>query len=99
MSVNPDIEETYIFQKLAREMIDGCELEDTTYAEEDYYALLFVFSKAIACRTVEEIKRDFPCMVDSMEALDCLYRLFDWPSLAIVVDQLRGRSLINLDIS
>lgn len=99
MSVNPDIEETLIFRKLAREMIAHCELEDITYAEREHYALLHVFSKAITSRTIEEIKRDFPCMTDTMSAIDNLYRVFDWPSLAIVIDQLRGRSLIKLVVS
>lgn len=97
--MNPDIEEHRIFTKLAREMVDHCELEDITYAEREHYALLHVFSKAMTSRSTKEVKRDFPCMMDMMSAIDNLYRVFDWPSLAIVVDQLRGRSLIKLEVS
>lgn len=96
MSINPDIEETLIFHKLAQEMIAHCHLEDVTYAEREHYALLHIFAEAITSRTLKEIKRDFPCMTDMMDALDNLYRVFDWPSLATVVDQLRGRSMIKL---
>lgn len=99
MSINPDIEETIIFHKLAREMIAHCELEDIAYVNEGHYALLHIFAKAVTRRTVKEVKRDFPAMTDTMTALDNLYRVFDWPSLAIVVDQFRGRSLVNLDVS
>lgn len=97
--MNPDIEEHLIFQKLGREVVAHCELEDITYAEREHYTLLYVFSKAITSRTTKEVKRDFPCMTDMMCAIDNHYRVFDWPSLAIVVDQLRGRSLIKLEAS
>lgn len=97
--MNPDIEETQIFHKLAREVIRHCNLKDITYASEGHYTLLHIFAEAITSRTVVEVKRDFPCMTDTMMALDNCYRVFDWPSLAIVVDQLRGRSLVKLDVS
>ncbi|MNB85838.1 hypothetical protein D3C75_327590 [compost metagenome] len=97
--MNPDIEEHRIFMKLAQEIVSHCELEDITYAEREHYTLLHIFSKAMTSRTVKEVKRDFPCMMDMMSAIDNLYRVFDWPSLAIVVDQLRGRSLIKLEVS
>ena len=99
MSINPDIEETIIFHKLAREIIAHCDLEDITYANEAHYALLYVFANAVTARTVKEVKDDFPAMTDTMTALDNLYRVFDWPSLAIVVDQFRGRSLVKLEAS
>ena len=97
--MNPDIEETLIFHKLAREVIAHCKLEDITYANAGHYALLHIFADAVTSRTVKEVKRDFPAMTDTMTALDNLYRVFDWPSLAIVVDQFRGRSLVNLEAS
>lgn len=99
MRINPDIEETRIYIKLAKEIVSHCHLADIQYASAGHYDLLFVFSNASSTRTAAEMSRDFPAMTSAMIAIDNQLRVFDWPSLALVVDRLRGKSHFNSEVS
>jgi len=99
MSVNPDIEETRIFQKLAREFVRLCDLEDTTYGDKPHYTLLHIYAKAMTGQSVQYLMREYPCLCDAMTAADNQFRRFDWPSLAIAVDQVRGKSMFGFEAS
>lgn len=97
MRVNPDILETQKYQAIAREFIAHCELDDISYADTSHYTLLHVFSKSIIGESVNTVRTTFPKTVAAMAKIHNNYRQFDWPSLAIVVDSLRGRPLLSFD--
>lgn len=99
MSINPDIEETRIFLKLAREFVVLCDLEDTTYGNKDHYALLHIYAKAMTGISVKTAMERFPCLCDAMTAADNQFRRFDWPSLAIAVDHVRGKAVFGFEAS
>lgn len=100
MSVNPDIEETRIFIKLAAEFVEVCHLEDIAYSETgDHYALLYVFAEASQKLQWDELMKRLPCMCDAMTAIDNQVRRFDWPSLALAVDHLRGKTGYKFETS
>ena len=100
MSVNPDIEETRIFIKLAKEFVEVCQLEDIAYSEtDDHYALLYVFAEASQKLQWDELMKRLPCMCDAMTAIDNQVRRFDWPSLALAVDHLRGTTGYKFETS
>lgn len=97
MSVNPDIEETRIFQKLAREFVRLCDLEDITYGDKEHYTLLYIYANGVSGKTPKFLMKEFPCLCDAMAAADNHFRRFDWPSLAIAVDQVRGKSVFGME--
>lgn len=99
MSVNPDIEESRIFLKLAREFVLLCDLEDTSYGDKPHYTLLHIYAKAMSGISAKSAVERFPCLCDAMTATDNQFRRFDWPSLAIVVDQVRGKSVFGFETS
>lgn len=97
MSINPDIEETRIFQKLAREFVRLCELEDITYGDKEHYTLLHIYAKSMTQHSPRYLLDNFPCLCDAMTVVENQIRRFDWPSLAIAVDQIRGKSLFGCE--
>lgn len=99
MSTNPDIEESRIFIKLADEFVRLCELEDITYGDKPHYTLLHVYARAMTAIPAEHAMKYFPCLCDAMTATDNQFRRFDWPSLAIAVDQVRGKSALGLEFT
>lgn len=99
MSINPDIEETRIFLKLAREFVRLCDLEDTTYGDKDHYTLLHIYARTMPGLSVKYLMENFPCLCDAMSAADNQFRRFDWPSLAIAVDHVRGKSVFGFESS
>lgn len=99
MSINPDIEETRIFQKLAREFVVLCDLEDISYGDKPHYTLLHIYATAMSGISVKTAMEKYPCLCDAMTAADNQFRRFDWPSLAIAVDQVRGKSLYGIEAS
>lgn len=99
MSINPDIEETRIFLKLAREFVELCDLEDISYGDKEHYTLLHIYGKAMVGKSVKYVMDNFPCLCDAMTATDNQFRRFDWPSLAIAVDQVRGKSVFGFESS
>lgn len=99
MSINPDIEETRIFTKLADEFVRLVPLEDITYGDKPHYTLLHMYAKAMTLISATHALKYFPCLCDAMTATDNQFRRFDWPSLAIVVDQVRGKSACGLEFT
>lgn len=97
MSINPDIEETRIFLKLADEFVRLCELEDVTYGDQPHYTLLYVYAQAMSGMSAAHAVKHFPCLCDAMTATDNQFRRFDWPTLAIAVDQVRGKYAYGLE--
>lgn len=97
MSINPDIEETRIFIKLADEFVRLCELEDITYADKPHYTLLYIYATAMTGMTAAHAVKCFPCLCDAMAATNNQFRRFDWPTLAIAVDQVRGKFVYGLE--
>lgn len=99
MSTNPDIEESRIFIKLADEFVRLCELEDITYGDKEHYTLMYVYAKAMTQHPVDLLLKHYPCLCDAMTATENQFRRFDWPSLAIAVDQVRGKSALGLEFT
>lgn len=97
MRVNPDILETRKFQAIAQEFIDLNILEDIDYATAPHYTLLEVFAKSMTGKRIYEVQQEFPKTVSAILKLNGNFRAFDWPTLGVAVDYLRGRSRLSFD--
>lgn len=97
MRINPDIVETRVFMDIAQEFVDNCDLELGPYASAPHYTLLYAFSDSIIGESVDAVKKAFPNTVKSLMKYNNNYKMFDWHTLSLAVDSLRGHSPLYFD--
>ncbi len=90
---NRDVEETLVFQKLAREIIQSCDLPDISIGSYSPKIMALIFAESATAMSPQEVVRYYPAMTGALKLVDNNLDEFDWRSLALAVDTLRGRAL------